>query len=219
MYRLCIAATLLLPGFLGAQELRSAATVRLSGSLGEETAARVQTLVHVARTRELPHEILELLALELAAKHVPSAIVVRRVEERLELLERSHAALQRGRTERPSHGETAGAAQVMERGVSPSAIEDLARSAPSGRSLSVPLLVLAELMDAGLPRDEAIARVRAGLSSRATDDELRRLVRSRERESAGPPGRVASGRPVSEEARHVAPRFPAQRQRGRAPRG
>jgi hypothetical protein len=218
MYRLCIAATLLLPAFLGAQDLRGATTMRLSASLGEETAARVQTFVDLARTQALPHELLELLALELAAKQAPATFVIQRVQARLESLERSHAALRRGRAERPSYDETAGAARLMERGVPSSVIEDLARSAPSGRSLSVPLLVLAELMDAGLPRDDAIASVRAWLDARATDAELQRAARGGQREFSGP-GRVVLERSVSGEARSAAPRFPSQRQRGGGRRG
>lgn len=55
-------------------------------------------------------------------------------------------------------------------------VSQLARSAPSGRSLAVPLFVISSLVDRGLPSDEALRRVLARLEARASDAQLEGLA-------------------------------------------
>ena len=66
-------------------------------------------------------------------------------------------------------------AEVLRRGVDGSKVSALAKSAPSGRSLAVPLFVIGSLMDRGLPSDSALSRVMARLQARAADRELERM--------------------------------------------
>jgi len=54
-------------------------------------------------------------------------------------------------------------------------VSALAKSAPSGRSLAVPLFVIGSMMDRGLPADAALARVEAKLKARASDRDLEKM--------------------------------------------
>ena len=64
---------------------------------------------------------------------------------------------------------------ALRKGVDGAQVSALAKSAPSGRSLAVPLYVIGSLMDRGLPSDDALARVQERLQARATDAELERM--------------------------------------------
>jgi hypothetical protein len=68
-------------------------------------------------------------------------------------------------------------------GVDGAKVSELAKDAPSGRSLAVPLYVLGGLTDRGLPSDEALKRVKEQLEARVSDAELEKL-----------PARAAEGR-------------------------
>jgi phage-related tail protein len=54
-------------------------------------------------------------------------------------------------------------------------VSALAKSAPSGRSLAVPLYVIGSLIDRGLPSDQALQKVQERLQARATDADLQAL--------------------------------------------
>jgi hypothetical protein len=56
-------------------------------------------------------------------------------------------------------------------------VSALAKSAPSGRSLAVPLFVIGGLIDRGLPSDDALKRVSERLQARASDADLERMPR------------------------------------------
>jgi hypothetical protein len=109
---------------------------------------------------------------ELKAKGLPAALRddgLRRLESDLSLAEQS---LRAGRVGEPTKDEVTAAAEALHRGVSGADVSQLASSAPSGRSLAVPLLVISSLMDRGLPADEALARVASRLTARVTDRDL-----------------------------------------------
>ena len=100
----------------------------------------------------------------------------------------------------PTEEETEAAELVIRHGAG-SAISDLAQSTPSGRSLAVPLFVLAGLMDRGLPSDQAIARVHAALAERGAA------------RAASPPHPVLRGEPTtvpSNNGRRNRPHVPGQ---------
>ena len=63
----------------------------------------------------------------------------------------------------------------MRKGVDGKAVSELAKSAPSGRSLAVPLAVIGSLVDRGLPSDSALLRVQAKLQAKASDREIEEL--------------------------------------------
>jgi hypothetical protein len=60
-------------------------------------------------------------------------------------------------------------------GVDGSKVSELARKAPSGRSLAVPLHVLGSLAYNGVPVDEALKSLNDRLEARASDAELEKL--------------------------------------------
>jgi hypothetical protein len=62
--------------------------------------------------------------------------------------------------------------KLIGRGVDGSKVSDFAKTAPSGRSLAVPLYATGSLMDRGLKSDAALARVHTRLMQKATDRQL-----------------------------------------------
>jgi hypothetical protein len=87
-------------------------------------------------------------------------------------MEKAKDALNAGLSRKPSDDEIESGAEAMRQGVDGAAVSELARGAPSGRSLAVPLFVIGSLVDRGLPSDEALSRVLAKLQARASDREL-----------------------------------------------
>jgi hypothetical protein len=168
---------------LGANSASSAQTpardpsARLREVLPADVAERILARIARARSRDLPATALEHRALKFAAKGVRPADIERSVAEHLERMERAKAALEKGRGTRASDDEIEAGAEVMRRGVDGSKVSELARTAPSGRSLAVPLFVIGSLVDRGLPSDSAHARVLARLTERASDADLERMQR------------------------------------------
>ncbi|MDQ8145868.1 MAG: hypothetical protein P3A32_06710 [Gemmatimonadota bacterium] len=149
---------------------------RLRAVLPADVAERVIATVTAARERGLPSQALENRALKYAARGVAPEQIERSVMEHATRMDRAQAALAGARGGmRPGGDEVDAAAEAMRMGVDGAGVSALAKSAPSGRSLAVPLFVVGSLVDRGLPSDEAIARVRDRLQSRATDAELERL--------------------------------------------
>ena len=143
--------------------------------LPSDVAALV--LVHIAdaRARQLPAAALEHRALELAAKGVRPADIERDVAAQEIAMAAAKQALEAGGRSHPDDDEVDAAGTVLQKGLDGAAVSALAKSAPSGRSLAVPLLVIASLTDRGLPSDEALEQVLARLQARASDQELQQL--------------------------------------------
>jgi hypothetical protein len=83
--------------------------------------------------------------------------------------------LEDARGRKPDIDEVEAAADVSRKGVDGSAVSELAKSAPSGRSLAVPLFVIGSLVDRGLPSDAALQRVLDRLKAHASDADLQKL--------------------------------------------
>jgi hypothetical protein len=158
-----------------AQTPAATPSARLRALLPADVAERVIAQIEAARARELPAQALENRALKFAVRGVAPAEVERAVREHAERQGAAQSALAQARRERPSVAEVEAGAEAMRMGVDGAAISALAKSAPSGRSLAVPLEVLGSLMDRGLPSDEAIARVRERLLAKASDAEMQRM--------------------------------------------
>lgn len=162
-----VAASCLFTAPLAAQVPAADPSAQLRAVLPPEVAERVLARIVEARTRALPAQALEHRALELVAKGVAPADVERGIDRHAERLERARAALVRGGRELPSDAETEAAELVMHHGAGGEAVSALAEAAPSGRSLAVPLFVLSQLMDRGLPSDQALQRVHGALEERS----------------------------------------------------
>lgn len=148
---------------------------RLREVLPPDVAQRVLARIADARARNLPADALENRALKFAAKGVDAASIERSVNEQAARMESARNALALGRGTAPSGDEVEAGAEVIRKGVDAAALSQLAKSAPSGRSLAVPLFVIGSLTDRGLNSDQALQSVLARLQSRASDADLERM--------------------------------------------
>lgn len=150
-------------------------SARLREVLPADVAERVIARIAAARARELPAQALENRALKFAARGVKPEEIERAVSAHATRLEHAKQALESARGKRASGDEVEAGAEAIRMGVDGAAVSALAKSAPSGRSLAVPLYVIGSLTERGLPSDDALARVKERLEARATDAELERL--------------------------------------------
>jgi hypothetical protein len=165
-------ATLLVAPVLTSQVPAKDPAARLREALPADVAQRVLARIADARAHQLPAEALENRALKFAAKGVDPRNIEQSVNEQAARMEDARAALSSGRGYAPAGDEIEAGAEVMRKGVDGAAVSRLAKSAPSGRSLAVPLFVIGSLIDRGLSSDEALDRVLTRLKSRASDGDL-----------------------------------------------
>lgn len=162
-------------GGLGAQAPAADPSARLRDVLPADVAERVLAVIAKARARDLPAAALENRALKFAARGVVPRDIERSVAAHAERLGEAKGALEAGRGRKPTGDEVEAGAEAIRQGVDGAGVSALAKQAPSGRSLVMPLYVIGSLVDRGLPSDEALARVLARLQARATDADLERL--------------------------------------------
>jgi hypothetical protein len=147
-------------------------SARLREVLPVDVAQRVLARIADARARQLPAEALENRALKFAAKGVDPKSIERSVNEQADRMENARAALASGRRAVPAGDEIEAGAEAMRKGVDGPSVSLLAKSAPSGRSLAVPLFVIGSLTDQGLTSDQAMQRVLQRLKDHASDSDL-----------------------------------------------
>jgi hypothetical protein len=162
---------------LGSHSLLSQtpAAARLKEVLPAEVAQHVLARIAEARARQLPAEALENRALKFAAKGVKPVDIQRSIDEQATRMESARSAIATARRTAPSGDEIEAGAEAMRKGVDGAAVSALAKSAPSGRSLAVPLFVIGSLTDRGLSSDDALQRVLARLRQHASDADLESL--------------------------------------------
>ena len=147
-------------------------STRLREVLPPDVAARVLAQIAGARARQLPAEALENRALKFAAKGVAPSDIERSVAEQVGRMDAARSALLAGRASAPAADEIEAGAEVIRKGVDGASVSLLARTAPSGRSLAVPLFVISSLTDRGVPATEALQRVLTRLQQKASDADL-----------------------------------------------
>lgn len=145
---------------------------RLQAVLPPEIAEAVIAAVNDATARGLPGRAVADLALQAVARGRSGEEVLAAARGLVGELDASRFLLERGGRAAPGGGEVRAAAAVLRMGVDGATVSALARQAPSGRSLAVPLLVTGALVERGLPADAAAQAVLAGLQSRLGDAEL-----------------------------------------------
>jgi hypothetical protein len=145
---------------------------RLKEVLPADVASRVLEKIAAARSHELPAAALENRALKAAARGVKPADIEKSVDDNIANMGKSKDALEKARGRKPADDEVEAGADVIRRGVDGARVSELAKSAPSGRSLAVPLFVVGSLMDRGLASDAALQKVQEKLAARASDREL-----------------------------------------------
>ncbi len=163
-------------GIVSAQTPAKDPSARLKEVLPADVAARVLATIADARAHDLPAAALENRALKSAAKGVAPRDIEKSVNDQFDRMKLSKDALQKGRGTKPTDDEVDAGAELMRRGVDGAKVSALAKTAPSGRSLTIPLYVVGSLMDRGLPSDAALQRVRDKLAARASDSELEELA-------------------------------------------
>lgn len=176
-FALVVAAVLaapLDPALLTAQAASPAE--QITRALPADVARRVLAGIADARARGLPADVLARRALELSAKGVPPAGIETAVADETADLAAARDALAAGGRSGATDDELDAAGTALGKGVDGHQVSQLARSAPSGRSLAVPLFVISSLVDRGLPSDEALRRVLARLEARASDGQLEGLA-------------------------------------------
>ncbi len=169
------AVTILTVGSLNAQTPARDPSARLREVLPPDIAEHVLARIAEARARALPAAALEHRALKFAAKGVDPRAIEKSVAEHIDRLDKAKKALQVPRGRKADDDEIEAGAEAMRKGVAGAAVSELAKSAPSGRSLAVPLYVIGSLIDRGLPSDSALKRVHDRLLARAADAELERM--------------------------------------------
>ena len=160
---------------LGAQTPANDPAARLKEVLPADVAERVLGVIAKARARELPAQALENRALKFAAKGVDPKSIEKSIDEQLERMSEAKDALEKGNGRKPLDDEVTAGAEALRKGVDRAKVRELARTAPSGRSLAVPLYVIGSLIDRGLPSDAALQRVRDRLEARASDVDLEQM--------------------------------------------
>lgn len=158
-----------------AQAPVSPAATRLKEVLPADVADRILARIAAARSRDLPSQALENRALKFAARGIAPSEIERSVSEQADRMERVKPVLEQARGTKPLGDEIEAAAEALRQGVDAKTLSALARSAPSGRSLAVPLYVIGSLVDRGLASDAALQRVEQKLNARATDADLEQL--------------------------------------------
>ena len=155
----------MVPALLGAEQ---DPIDRLRTALPPDIADEVIASVTDATSRGLPGQAIADRALEAIARGRSARKVSAAVQAFATDLARGRAALQHaGRT--PDATEIEAAATAKELGVNGATISALASSAPSGRSLAVPLAVIGALVNGGIPSADALKSVLDRLLARANE--------------------------------------------------
>ena len=185
---------------LAAQTPAADASARLREVLPPDVAARVLATIAAARSRDLPAQSLENRALKFAVRGVPPKDIEKAIVEQADRMANGRDLLEQVRSKKPTGDEIDAAAEALRKGLDRVNISELAKVAPSGRSLAVPLYVIGSLIDRGLPSADALRRVRDKLQARATDADLEQLAGTLS--SREPPGQAKksgeTGREVAE---------------------
>jgi hypothetical protein len=144
---------------------------RLAEVLPADVVEQVVARVESARAMELPSQPLTNLALEGVVKGRSAEEVLAALDVLLVDMGAAREALD-ARGSAPDASEIQAATTAIRMGIDGSAVAELARSGPEGRSLTIPLLVMGGLAQRGLPSDQALQAVSERLAARAPDAEL-----------------------------------------------
>jgi hypothetical protein len=170
MKRIFIAATLLFASAASAQKAHDP-SAQLRQVLPASVADHVLATIADARAHSLPAAALEQQALRLSRKGAKPADIQNSVDRSADDMKNAKAALEKG-GHKPTSDEVVAGSALLGRGVDGAKVSALAKSAPSGRSLAVPMYVIGTLMDRGLKSDAALSKVSAKLAQKATDRQL-----------------------------------------------
>ena len=150
---------------------------RLVGRLDPEAAASVTRIADSVRAVGLPSDPLVAVALEGASRRASTERILAAVREYAAALGSARLTL----GDSAASDEIVSAAGVIVAGVAPRFVSDYRAARPVG-SLTVPLVVLADLVARGVPADTAAAALGAALRNGVRDEELSEFRRRVERD-------------------------------------
>ena len=147
-----------------------AADARLARRLDPATAEEISRVVAQSKAARLPTDPLIATALEGASRHAPASQILAAVHRQADEFERARVVL----GPRAGSAEIIAGASVLHAGVAPDTLARLCATRP-GRSLVIPMVVLADLVARGVPTLTATSTVEAAMRTGARDTELLRL--------------------------------------------
>jgi len=159
-----------------AQSQANDPSARLKEVLPAAVAEHVLATIAAARAHDLPAAALENRALKFAARGIPPKDIEKAIDDQADRMSKGRDVLEGARSKKPTGDEIDAAAEAIRKGIDGNKISELAKSAPSGRSLAVPLYVIGSLIDRGLPSADALKRVQDRLQARASDNDLEQLA-------------------------------------------
>jgi len=202
-------------GLVSGQE-RDRTQTRLEESLPAGAVNRIREMSRELAEAGIPPQLIRRKALEGVAKGVPPDRIVTAVEAYSGRLQEANGLLgpdQNGAS-------LAAAAEAVRRGVPPEAIRGLARE-QGGRqgagSLAVPLLVLGDLTEAGVPTDQALEAVQEAMRRGSPEQAMMNFsaaVRRRVRQGEDPAAAFEQVRVRATERMRQAPNGSGQSMRG-----
>ena len=147
---------------------QEAASRRLEDAMPPEYAARVREIAREADEAGVPPGLISRKALEGVAKGYPPERVVAALGAYSGRLREARGLL--GTDPRPAS--LAAAAEALRRGVPPDAIRSMAGRENGRRDLAVPLIVLSDLTEAGVPTQNALEMVHSAMDRGARGDQM-----------------------------------------------
>jgi hypothetical protein len=141
---------------------------RLEDAMPPEYAARVREIARQARDAGVPPGLIARKALEGTAKGYPPERVVTALDAYAGRLREARDIL--GPDRRPAS--LAAAAEALRRGVPRDAIQSMAGRERRGQDLAVPLIVLSDLNDAGVPTADALEMVNSAMDRGTRGDQM-----------------------------------------------
>jgi hypothetical protein len=138
---------------------------RLREALPPGDLERIREMAGELGQEGIPPQLIRRKAIEGISKGVPPDRIVGALEEYSHRLREANDLLSAGGMERRDGASLAATAEAVRRGVSADAIRNLAGAAAGSgnRGLAVPMLVLGDLAEAGVPTDQALEAVREGM--------------------------------------------------------
>ncbi|MFO7892588.1 MAG: hypothetical protein R6U63_02540 [Longimicrobiales bacterium] len=146
---------------------------RIRAELPREAMEQIEARIAAARAEGLPTEPLLDKAVEGIAKHVPAPRIAGAIDRLAQELGRARTLLEDGVPPAPT--DVAAVADAMRRGVPDPAIERVAERAGPGEPVALAVHTLGDLMDRGVPVEQAVAVMEAWRGRGARREELQDL--------------------------------------------
>lgn len=152
---------------------------RIRAELQAATVQQIEARIAEARAEGLPVEVLLDKAVEGIAKHVPGPRIAGAVDQLAQELGQARALLVDGVP--PAPADVAAVADALRRGVPQQAIQRITERAGPGEPVALAVHTMGDLLDRGVPVQQAVAVMEAWRYRGARADELRELPAAVER--------------------------------------